>query len=98
MQNFAQKWPSKMSHFRGVTERRYVRWFHMAAEQGNADAQAALGNAYTLGEGALKDFAEAVRWYRLAAEQGNTDAQAALGEAYDSGLGVLKDLTLAHMW
>ena len=51
-----------------------------------------------MGDGALKDFAEAVRWYRLAAEQGNTDAQAALGDAYGSGLGVLKDLALAHMW
>ena len=32
-----------------------------------------------MGEGVLKDEAEAVRWYRLAADQGNAAAQLNLG-------------------
>ena len=34
------------------------------AEQGDVQAQAALGNAYHTGEGVTKDDAEAVRWWR----------------------------------
>ena len=36
------------------------------AEQGDADAQSCLGNAYFFGEGVAKDRAEAMKWYALA--------------------------------
>ena len=52
-----------------------VRWYRLAAEQGNAGAQLNLGAMYSNGEGVPQDDAEAVRWYRLAAEQGNAGAQ-----------------------
>ena len=48
-----------------------ARWYRMAAEQGNPDAQFNLGLSYAKGQGVAKDNAEAVHWYRLAAEQGN---------------------------
>ena len=47
-----------------------MRWYRLAAEQGNATAQFYLGVMYTNGAGVPKDDGEAVRWYRLAAEQG----------------------------
>ena len=40
------------------------------AEQGDADAQYALGNAYWYGGGVDKDQRAAMRWYSKAAEQG----------------------------
>ena len=42
----------------------------LAAEQGNAKAQTALGILYQNGRGVPQDYAEGVKWYRLAAEQG----------------------------
>ncbi|WP_424339039.1 tetratricopeptide repeat protein, partial [Henriciella sp.] len=45
------------------------RWFGLAAEQGDAEAQYNLGVMYQNAEGVTRDDAEAVRWLRLAAEQ-----------------------------
>jgi TPR repeat protein len=70
----------------------------VAAEQGVAQAQYNLAVSIHLGEGVLKDDAEAARWYRMAAEQGNAQAQANLGVMYATGEGVLKDMSSAHMW
>ena len=70
----------------------------MAAEQGHAGAQYALGLRYANGRGVPKDDAEAARWCRMAAEQGYASAQYNLGLMCAIGSGVLKDATLAHMW
>ena len=51
-----------------------VRWFRLAAEQGDAYAQYNLGRMYANGEGVPEDFVEAVAWYRKAAEQGHVEA------------------------
>ena len=59
-----------------------VRWYRLAAEQGDAAAQFNLGLMYANGEGVLKDEAEAVRWYRKAVEQGYAGAQLNLGVMY----------------
>ena len=75
-----------------------VRWYRMAAEQGDATALYNLGVMYTNGEGVLADAAEAVRWYRMAAREGHVTAQYNLGVSYARGIGVLADLVLAHMW
>ena len=75
-----------------------VRWFHLAAEQGDADAQYNLGVMYDIGRGVPQDDAEAVRWYRLAAEQGHASGQRNLGLMYSNGRGVPQDHVSAHMW
>ena len=77
-----------------------VKWYRLAAEQGQANAQYALGLSYGAGlGGVLEDHAEAVKWFRLAAEQGVASAQYTLGLSYAAGLGgVLEDSVLAHMW
>ena len=68
------------------------------AEQGNAGAQCHLGVMYAIGDGVLKDSAEAAKWYRKSAEQGNATAQSSLGSAYYVGNGVIKDIVQAHAW
>ena len=83
-----------------------IRWFRRAAEQGDAAAQALLGDGsaqfniglmYAFGRGVQQDHYEAVRWYRRAAEQGFADAQL-LGVSYDQGQGVPQDCAEAVRW
>ena len=47
-----------------------VKWYRLAAEQGDADAQVELGLCYRKGIGVQKDLAEAKRWFQKAAKQG----------------------------
>ncbi len=53
-----------------------------SAEQGNADAQFALGVMYIDGRGVPKDDATAMKWFGLAAEQGLVMAMSRLGKHY----------------
>jgi TPR repeat protein len=75
-----------------------VKWYTLAAEQGNANAQISLGVMYAKGDGVLQDFATARKWFTLAAEQGDEYAQYNLGVMYYNGEGVLEDYVYAHMW
>ena len=52
-----------------------VKWYRLAAEQGDAEAQCGLGEMYYGGEGVPQDYAEAIRLWKLAAEQGDEEAQ-----------------------
>ena len=75
-----------------------VRWYRLAANQGNADAQGNLGAMLLNGQGVPQDHAEAIRWFRAAADQGNAFAQFNLGAMYLNGQGVPQDFTEAHTW
>ncbi len=75
-----------------------AKLYRLAAEQGNAYAQAVLGSLYENGKGVPQEYEEAIRWYRLAAEQGNFGAQLLLGIMYLDGHGVQKNIVLSHMW
>lgn len=48
-----------------------VRWWRKAAEQGNADGEASLGQAYYVGIGMKTDEAQGVKLLRGAAEKGS---------------------------
>ena len=76
----------------------YGREWVQMAEQGNAEAQCALGNCYMQGKGVTKDPAEAVRWYRKAADQDLPEAQNNLGYCYREGAGVDKDMSQSFYW
>ena len=52
-----------------------VRWFHLAAEQGDATAQFNLGNMYANGHGVLKDSVLAHMWSNIAGANGNEAAR-----------------------
>ena len=73
-------------------------WYSKSAEQGNVDAQIALGVKYYYGQGVPQDYANAAKWWRKAAERGNADAQFNLGLLYADGQGVPKDYTKAVKW
>jgi hypothetical protein len=68
------------------------------AEQGDSEAQFALGAQYATGEAVQQDYSEAARWFAKAAEQGHVLAQATLGAYYLAGRGVPMDMTKAYFW
>ena len=69
------------------------------AEQGDADAQYELGQAYYFGKGVTKDDWKAVKWYRKAAKQGHADAQFKLGYMHSLREGVPReDFKAAVKW
>jgi len=75
-----------------------VKWYRLAAEQGNASAQFKLGRMYDDGHGVPQDYKEAVKWFRKGAEQGNVNLQSQVGSMYEKGQGVPQDYIQAHMW
>jgi hypothetical protein len=71
------------------------KWYGLAAEQGDPDAQNNLGSMHLNGMGVPKDAAKAVAWYRKAAKQGLPVAQFNLGLLRLHGEGVEQDDDLA---
>lgn len=67
-------------------------------QQGDAQYQFELGQAYSRGEGVVQDHAKAVEWWTKAAEQGHAFAQHNLGLAYAKAQGMPKDYVKAHLW
>jgi TPR repeat protein len=66
-----------------------VRLYKLAADQGLADAQVALGKMYENGEGGSIQPVEAVRLYQLAADQGDGWGLIFLGNMHEFGKGGL---------
>lgn len=75
-----------------------VKLFIIAAEEGNIQAQGALGYCYYYGRGVAVDYEEAVRWYFQAALGGLDYAQNGLGMCYMNGKGVEPNYTEAVRW
>jgi uncharacterized protein len=75
-----------------------IKWFTLAAEQGDTGAQLALGRMYFNGKIAAKDHRSALKWYKPAAEKGDGSAQLHLGFLYRSGEGILRDYKAALKW
>lgn len=69
-----------------------------SAEEGDAQAQANVGEIFEKGAGGTPNYEAAAIWYRKAAEQGNKRGQFNLGTLYEQGLGVEKDPVLALGW
>ena len=72
--------------------------YRLAADQGDAYAQFALGVLYNNGRGVPQDYAEALKWYRKAADQGFAAAEFNLGVLHDHGQGVAQDYAEAARW
>ena len=75
--------------------REALKWYGLAAEQGNPDAQNDLGSMFLNGLGVPKDAVLAVKGYRLAAAQGLPVAQFNLGMRRLRGQGVDQDNDIA---
>ena len=71
--------------------------FRKAVEEddGNDDAQLALGNAYRNGVGTRKNILAAIKCYEIAAEYDNEMAILHLAEIYENGESVKRDLVKA---
>ena len=54
-----------------------VKWFRLAAEQGNAQAQFNLGLMYSIGDGVPQDYIQAHMWFNLAGARGDENAREA---------------------
>lgn len=75
-----------------------VAAYRIAAEQGHAFGQTALGFMLEEGRGVARNDAQAAQWYRRAAEQGDAQAQINLGMMLQAGLGVARDDAQAVQW
>jgi hypothetical protein len=84
----------------GVTRDRMeaCRWYLLAAEKGEPQAQTNLGAFYIEGLVGEPNPGEAVKWFRRAAVQGSPRAMISLGSIYGEGLGVTQDYPRALMW
>jgi hypothetical protein len=58
-----------------------------AANKGEAPAQAWVARSYESGDGAPREYAQAMLWYQKAADQGFSDAMVSLGNMYFMGEG-----------
>jgi TPR repeat protein len=63
-----------------------IKWFRLAAEQGDTRAQSNLGTMHGQGKGVRQGYVEVVKWFRLAADHAN--AQYNLGNMYYEGRGI----------
>lgn len=69
-----------------------MRYYRMAADQGDPAGEYGVSTLYLAGEGVEKDEAEGVRWMSMAAEQGYGPAVEVMAEAYLEGaMGVAPD-------
>ena len=75
-----------------------LKWFSLAAEQGNAEGQNYLGFFYRQGLGVDQDYSAALKWFKKAADQGFAAGQCNMGDMYQHGLGVDQDFTEAMKW
>ncbi len=51
-----------------------VKWFHLAADQGDTSARSFLGYMYENGQGLPQNYVQAYMWYDLAIAAGDNDA------------------------
>lgn len=61
------------------------------ADEGDIEAQFAIGSCFQNGEWVPQSYKKAFQYYKLAADQGHSQAQVSLAILYESGLGVEKD-------
>ena len=92
---------SKHTHGGAGVDQSYQRareLFELAASQGQADAQFALGCLYKDGQGVDQSYERAAEYYEAAARQGKASAQLNLGGLYYNGQGVEQSNETACPW
>jgi len=58
-----------------------AKWYRLASDHGNGDAQYDLALMYAAGHGVPQDYKQAAVWYRKAADQGQCQRAAQFGRA-----------------
>jgi hypothetical protein len=75
-----------------------MKWYRMAADLGDADAQYNLGLMYEIVLRVPQSDVITVQLWHKAAEQGHTKAQCLLGLVYEYGKGVAQNILIAKEW
>jgi TPR repeat protein len=75
-----------------------MKYYLMAANQGDASAEYNVAWLYDNGDGVTQDYGQALQWYLKSANQGDRDAQNNLGELYYYGHGTAVDYAAAFHW
>jgi hypothetical protein len=76
-----------------------AKWWRLSADQGQPDAESAIGDMYYKGDFLAQDYEESFKWYLRSAMHGNSNAAMRVGTFYLSGQGgVTKNLKYAHAW
>jgi TPR repeat protein len=81
--------------------RKAIKWYEIAAKQGNRDALFNLASIFYNGNKdhmIFKDYVRSAGYSRQAADSGDEIAQFSLGKMYVEGKGVIQDYVQAHMW
>lgn len=65
---------------------------------GVPEEQYTLGNAYYMGDGVPRDYAEAAKWFQLSADQGLAESRFMLGMLNERGYGMPPDFLEAIKW
>ena len=72
------QWRLANLHFQEGDDKEGLKWAHLSAKGGNADAQFSLCCRYLSGAVVLKSLDSAIHWCALAAEQGHKEAKESL--------------------
>jgi TPR repeat protein len=78
-----------------------VKWYELAAEQGNSESLYNLGNLFYIGKKKPMlhiNYVRAAGYFRRAAETEDKISMYVLGKMYHEGTGVIQDYVQAHMW
>ncbi len=75
-----------------------IRWYQLAADQGERFAPYNLGHLYRTGKAGVRDLTKAVEYYKMSAERGFGEAQFSLGVMYFEGSGTAVDMDMAKYW
>lgn len=84
-----------------INQEKAFKLYQQAAEEGDAMAQAELGDRYRDGKGVTQDYRQAVSWYeRAASDKSNSGMHAmeCLRDIYANGIGVDKNIDEANDW
>lgn len=74
---------------------RAMKYFKMAADNGNPVGQSGMGIMYFLGHGVPKDYKMAAKYFTQAASQGWVDGQIYMGIMHLNGYGIPRDPKMA---
>ena len=73
-----------------------VKWYRLAAVQGNASAQVNLGAMYENGQGVSQDYVQAHKWFNLSASRASADQKDVLDSAVKNRNRVAAKMTPAQ--
>ncbi|KAJ3101451.1 Leucine-rich repeat serine/threonine-protein kinase 2, partial [Phlyctochytrium planicorne] len=74
------------------------KWFQMAAEKGNSEAEERVGDMYREGKGVEQNQREGFKWYLKAVRQGNASVENKIGNCYLKGEGISKSVAEGVKW